>query len=152
MVSRSRMQGAVAIEFALVFVLFIALLYAIVSYAVVFMLVQSFTYASEDGLRAAIAVDCAGLSTNDCFEDEIKPAVRAQVVESLSWLPAGLSANVLGTNGDRVAVTIQNDDTCEAVISYDYAADPLIPVLNLPVIGAVPRLPATLIGRARLRI
>lgn len=151
MASLKRMQGAVAIEFALVLGIFLALVYAVVTYALVFVLIQGFTYASEDGLRAAIAVDCSGLTPGECLEEQIRPAVRAQVMDSLGWLPADVRNRALGADGSLVTVDCVGD-TCEAVISYNYAADPLLPVLTLPAIGAVPRVPDNLIGRARLRL
>jgi Flp pilus assembly protein TadG len=152
MSSPAQQRGAVAIEFALVLGLFIALLYAIISYAFVFMFIQCFTYASEDGLRAAIAVDCVGLTSTQCRDNRIAPAVRAQAVNSLSWLPAQVAAKVLGTNGANVDVNCDSS-SCEAVISYDnYRDSPILPIITLPVIGDVPRLPQDLVGRARLHM
>jgi len=148
------MQGSVAIEFALVFGVFMALFYAAVSYGVVFMLIQSFTYAAEDGLRAALKVDCTGIDANACTSDRIAPAVQAQVATTLSWLPAAIKTQVLGNNGQNVQVNCGSADaTCEAVVQYsNYAANPLVPVIQLPIIGSVPKLPVNLAGRARLRI
>jgi hypothetical protein len=152
MCNRQRMHGAVSIEFALILGLFLAILYAIVSYALVFMLVQSFTSASEDGLRAAVAVDCAGLAAADCVDQRITPAVRTQALASLSWLPADIRDTVLGSDGSLVEVDCDGE-TCAATIRYaDYLNDPMIPVIHLPLLGAVPRLPQDLIGSARLRI
>lgn len=148
----SRQRGAIAIEFALVFGLFVALLYAIVGYGMVFMLVQSFTWASEDSLRAAIAVDCKGLSTTNCVNTRIRPAVQAQAVASLNWLPANVQTTVLGTAGAKVEVTCDTT-TCEAVIRYpSYDTNPMLPIIDLPLVGKVPRVPRDLVGRARLRI
>jgi len=150
--SIKHMQGAVSIEFALTFGLFFALLYAIVSYALVFMLVQGFTSAAEDGLRAGISVDCSGLSTTNCINSHIIPTVRQQAVTSLSWMPANVRSAVLGTNGNLVEVTCDSTN-CEAVIRYsNYATTGLTPVITLPVIGAVPRLPQDLVGRGSLRL
>lgn len=146
------MGGAVSIEFAMVFGLFLALLYAIVSYALVFALVQSFTNAAEDGLRAAVAVDCSGLTAADCVDSQIVPTVQQQVVASLSWLPAAIRDHVLGADGSQVEVSCDGE-TCEAVVRYaDYLSNPITPVVHLPLIGDVPRLPQDLVGRGRLRL
>lgn len=147
-----RQRGAAAIEFAIVFVAFLALVYAIVAYGMVFMLTQSFTYAAEDGLRAAIAVDCTGLTVAECTDDRITPAIRAQAVTSLSWLPTAVRDEVLGTGGSNVVVNCV-DDTCTAEVRYNnYRTNPVIPALVLPLIGEVPRIPDDLVGRASLRV
>lgn len=147
-----KQRGAAAIEFSLVFPVFLALIYAIVTYSVVFMLIQGFTYASEDALRAAIAVDCDGLTSQECIDDRITPAVRAQAVNSLTWLPASVKAQVLGAAGEEVVVNCSSG-TCTVEIRYDnYASNPLIPAITLPAIGTIPRIPQNLVGRASLRI
>ncbi|MFT5574574.1 MAG: Flp pilus assembly protein TadG [Bermanella sp.] len=145
-------RGAAAIEFSLVFPVFLALIYSIATYSTVFMLIQGFTYASEDALRAAIAVDCDGLTTQECIDDRITPAVRAQAVSSLSWLPASVKTQVLGAAGELVLVDC-TAGTCTVEIRYDnYANNPLIPAITLPAIGTIPRIPQDLVGRASLRV
>lgn len=148
----TRQRGAAAIEFSLVFPIFLALLYAIVSYSTVFMLIQGFTYASEDALRAALAVDCDGLTAQECVDDRITPAVRGQVVTSLSWLPESVKTQVLGNNGEEVVVNCVSG-TCTVEVRYDnYATNPLVPSITLPAIGTIPRVPQHLVGRASLRV
>lgn len=159
MTKRNRMKpgqvsqrGASAIEFSLVFPIFLAMIYSIVTYSTVFMLIQGFTYASEDALRAAIAVDCDGLTSQQCIDDRITPAVRAQAVSSLSWLPASVKSQVLGTDGDQVVVDCSGG-TCTVEVRYNnYAGNPLIPAITLPAIGTIPRIPQDLVGRASLRV
>lgn len=148
----TRQRGAAAIEFSLVFPIFLALLYAIVSYSMVFMLIQGFTYASEDALRAALAVDCDGLTAQECVNDRITPAVREQVVTSLAWLPQSVKNQVLGNNGEEVVVNCASG-TCTVEVRYDnYATNPLVPSITLPAIGTIPRVPQHLVGRASLRV
>ncbi|WP_372749942.1 TadE/TadG family type IV pilus assembly protein [Litorivivens sp.] len=145
-------RGASAIEFSLIFPVFMALIYAIVTYSMVFMLIQSFTYASEDALRAAIAVDCQGLTTQQCIDDRITPAVRTQVVSTLDWLPASVKSEVLGASGEKVVVNCVSD-TCTVEVRYNnYDSNPLIPAITLPTIGTIPRIPQHLVGRASLRV
>lgn len=152
MKSRSHQQGATAIEFALVLPVFLAVVYAMVSYALVFMLTQSFTYASEDALRAALAVDCTGLTAQQCVNDQITPAVRTQVATTLDWLPADVKSVVVGSNGDQVSVSC-TADTCTVEVRYDnYTTNPMIPIITLPGIGNIPQVPDDLVGRASLRV
>lgn len=149
---RNKQQGASAIEFSIVLPVFMALMYAVVTYSTVFLLIQSFTYASEDALRAAVAVDCDGLSTQDCIDNRITPAVRAQVVTSLDWMPQSVKTIVLGSAGEEVVVNCSGD-TCTVEVRYDnYDTNPLIPAVTLPAIGTIPRIPQHLIGRASLRV
>lgn len=152
MPTQSSQRGAAAIEFSLVFPVFLALIYSIVTYSTVFMLIQGFTYASEDALRAAIAVDCNGLTTQECIDDHITPAVRAQAVNSLVWLPESVKTQVLGAAGEKVVVNCTGG-TCTVEIRYNnYATNPLIPAITLPAIGTIPRIPQDLVGRASLRV
>lgn len=145
-------RGASAIEFSIVLPVFMALLYGIVTYATVFLLIQSFTYASEDALRAAVAVDCEGLTSQQCIDDRITPAIRSQVVTSLDWLPPSVKSIVLGASGEEVVVSCSGD-TCTVEVRYDnYDTNPLIPAVTLPAIGTIPRIPQHLIGRASLRV
>ena len=147
-----RQRGASAIEFSLVFPVFLALIYSIVTYSTVFMLIQGFTYASEDALRAAIAVDCDGLTSQQCIDDRITPAIRTQAVSSLSWLPESVKTQVLGAGGEQVVVNCTGG-TCTVEVRYnDYASNPLIPAITLPAIGTIPRIPQDLVGRASLRV
>lgn len=146
-------QGAVAIEFALVFGLFLALLYAIVSYGLAFSIVQSFTYAAEDGLRAAIAADCTGLTYSACKQQKMTPAIQKQIANTLDWLPPTIFSQAVGNDGNKVQITFDDANAiCDVRIEYNNAANPIVPSLQLPVVGSIPRLPAQLIGRARLRI
>lgn len=150
--SSKKQRGASAIEFSLVLPVFLALMYAVVSYSTVFLLIQSFTYASEDALRAAVAVDCDGLTSQQCIDNRITPAVRAQVVTSLDWLPPSVKSIVLGSAGEEVVVNCAGE-TCTVEVRYDnYATNPLIPAVSLPAIGTIPRVPQHLIGRASLRV
>lgn len=149
---RTTQRGASAIEFSLIFPVFIALLYAIVTYSMVFMLIQSFTYASEDALRSALAVDCEGLTAQQCVDDRITPAIRTQVVDTLDWLPASVKSEVLGASGEKVVVNCVAD-TCTVEVRYNnYESNPLIPAITLPAIGTIPRIPQDLVGRASLRV
>ncbi len=145
-------RGATAIEFALVFPLFMALIYGMFSYTLVFMLAQSFTYASEDALRAALAVDCQGLSSQQCIDNRIAPAARSQVETSLAWLPDNVKDQVIGSGGNKVIVNCVSD-TCTVEVRYpDYRSNPLMPLLTLPGIGTIPQVPQHLVGRASLRV
>ena len=136
-----RQRGAAAIEFALLFIPMFALFYALVSYGLIMALMQGMTLAAEEGARAAIAVDrTAHADRDDYVNNGVIPRVRERVGSSLDWLPESLKARVLGVNNELVLVSLNADDVLSVTVRYsNYSDAPLIPTLQLPGIGAVPR-------------
>lgn len=130
-------RGAVAVEFALVFVIFFSLFYAIVAYGFVLTLRQNLTLAAAEGARAAV----------QSAPDEATRLSRAQTTANgiLSWLPAG-GASITATAAPCAA----NPATrCVTVtVSYDYAGHPVVPAL--PLLGIA--IPATLSAAATVQL
>ncbi len=145
--SRKMERGAVAIEFALIFIVFFALFYAIVSYAIVMMLQSAFMHAAEEGARAAIAVDRLAYSSSAAYFNEgVDPQVRTTVDAALDWLPAGAKSKI------SVEVEMPANMLSVRVVYEGYTSDPLVPILTLPFVGQVPRLPDDLAGNARINL
>lgn len=141
--------GAAAIEFVMLFVLFFTLFYALVSYAIVMLLQAAFIHAAEEGARAAIAVDRLAYASSSAYETEgVVPQVRATVGNALAWMPEKSKSNVLGANNGLVQVTLVDDQLTVRVVYANYASDPLIPMLSLPFIGQIPKIPTDLAGTA----
>jgi Flp pilus assembly protein TadG len=151
--ARRRLRGSTAIEFALLFLPAFALFYGIVSYGFVFTLLETFNSAAEGGARAAIAVDPVGYEDdNDYMNNGVIPRVRLQVANQLGWLPDSIKSQVLGEGNQNVDVTY-SDNVLTVVVGYqDYTSNPVIPLLHLPVIGTVPKLPARLVSTATARL
>lgn len=154
---RRRQRGSTALEFALLFLPFFALFYAIVSYGLVFLLMESFSSAAEGGARAAVAVDPTAYSdTSDYLNNGVIPVVRDQVAAQLDWLPDSVKNQVLGSNNENVGVSLSNNNQVQVLtveVGYeDYHSSPVIPMLTLPVIGALPKVPAALGSRATVRL
>lgn len=152
-----RQRGAAAIEFALIFIPMFALFYALVSYGLVMALLQGMTLAAEEGARAAISVDSSAFASRDEYLNTgVIPVVRAQVGQSLAWLPDSIEAHVLGAGNANVDVTLNvtpNGDVLEVQVVYaNYATTPLIPTLALPGIGPVPRMGSELRAQANVRL
>lgn len=83
--AKTRKQGgAVAIEFAMLFMVFFAVVYAIIAYSVPFLLTLSLKQASADAARAAVRVS-PGLPTAEAYIARINRQVHEVVDES--WLP-----------------------------------------------------------------
>ncbi len=150
---RGRQSGSTAIEYALLFLPFFALFYAIVSYGFVFMLMQTFSSAAEGGARAALAVDPTAYSDSDDYiNNGVTVQVRQQVARQLDWLPPAVKSHVLGEGNQQVAVSYDANVLTVVVGYQDYTANPVVPFLNLPFIGAVPKVPARLVGTATARL
>lgn len=148
----ARMQGAVAIEFALIFSLLFALFYAIVSYALPLLMLQTFNAASAEGVRVAVKVILDEEDEDACPADyiaQVETDAKAEAEARLAWM-LPLMHNV---SGEPVNATVDGNCVLTVRITYpDYLDNPPIPVLTLPVIGDIPRLPNELASEATIRL
>lgn len=145
------MQGAVAIEFALIFSLLFALFYAIVSYALPLLMMQAFNAAAADGARAAVKV-ILNDDEEACpasYRETVEADAEAEATARLAWL----QPLMYKTSGDPVSATVNNDCVLTVRVAYpNYLDNPPIPVLTLPGIGDIPRLPDELASEATIRL
>ncbi len=81
---KQKQHGAVAIEFALLFLVFFAIAYAIIAYSLPFLLTLSFKQVSAEAARAAVQVSPVTASPED-YLHQISRHVHNQV--NKSWLP-----------------------------------------------------------------
>lgn len=148
-----RQRGATAIEFALLFSIFLALFYAIVTYALLFLLQASFAHAATEGARAAIAVDPLRYENRAAYISEgVSPRVRAVVGDALRWLPARARDRVLGVDNAKVEI-ITTSNGINVVVRYrNYMSDPLIPLISIPGIGPIYSNSNDLVGQARISL
>lgn len=79
-----KQRGAIAIEFAVLFVVFFVTLYAIIAYSIPLLLTLTFKQLSSDAGRAAIKVD-PGLA--DAEYTEVISNEVTRVIDA-SWLPS----------------------------------------------------------------
>lgn len=129
-------RGAVAIEFALVFVLFFMVMYGIVAYGMVFAVQHSLTQAASEGARAAVR-DVGGLP-------ERMALAKSTSATAIAWL------------GGRAPVPQVTSAACAAtpyvcvkvMLVYDYLNNPLVPAL--PGLGVA--LPASLTAQATVQL
>lgn len=139
----TRQRGAALVEFAFVLPFLLALLVGTVYYGYVFLLQAAVTYAAREGAQVAVAVDPVGTGYQAAVVAEVRQAVR----NSLDWLPDAVEGNLQETQvsfagGDRVSVRVS--------LATAGGGGGLLPQANLPVVGAVPPLPATLVGVAEV--
>lgn len=151
---RSRPQkGSVAIEFVMLFLLFFVLFYAMVNYALVMLMQSAFVHAAEEGARAAIAIDRLAYANNMAYlSNGVDPRVRSVVGNSLNWLPAKPKSKVLGSGNSQVQLSMNGNQLTVRVVYSGYANDPLMPMLTLPIIGQIPKVPADLAGTAVIEL
>jgi Flp pilus assembly protein TadG len=110
-----REDGAVIVEFAIVFVLFMTLLWGLISYGAIFAVQQSLTHAAAEGARAAVNVP-----------DPATAATRAEQVaaDQLNWLDAAgvtVVASVTGCDYDAAIECVY------VTTSYDWAGHAIVP-------------------------
>lgn len=145
-----RQRGAVAIEFAGVFVLFFAVLYGLLGYCVPLLMLQAFNDAAASGARIAVSVN----PQTDGYETALRTAVDNEVNARLRWMPAAWHKGCYGgAYLDQPVIERVNgrDFTrIQVCVNYPYTASPIVPLLTLPGIGTIPRLPDVLTGRASL--
>lgn len=150
---KPKSRGAVAVEFALVFPILFLLVYGVVVYAYVFVLHESVNYATQEAAIAAVSVKP---DTAD-YGNAVTRRARAAALAALSWLPADQRERVLGSSGEKVEVVFRSDvDSTDAIqITLRFRLKepaPLFPVINLPMVGDVPRLPDQITTQAVARI
>ncbi|MCD2512156.1 TadE/TadG family type IV pilus assembly protein [Comamonas endophytica] len=107
-----RQRGVYALEWALVFVVFFMLLYAIVGFGLGFLVRESMQWAAEDGARAALQ-----------FQDsrETRRARALEVVQGhLAWLPGELRASIDdGDNFSFMVCRLGDEASCTASMAAE---------------------------------
>ena len=112
-------HGSVLVEFALVFGLFMLVIFALVVFGIMLAAKNSITHAAAEGARAAVSVVDDPLTA----ADEREERARQKVGESLDWFGSKYQP------GDTT-VAIAPCGTAECItvtIVYPYESRPLIP-------------------------
>ena len=138
-----KQKGAAALEFAMVFMIFFAVFYGLVSYSLPLLLLQSFNQATAEGVRRSVALD----PTTPGYSSAVTARAVATAQAQLQWLPAAFKfvpGYVTATYSAGNLLTVQ----------INYPSDNLksvLPFLVLPGFGTVPNLPTTLSAQASLQ-
>lgn len=135
-------KGAAAIEFSLVFILFFAIFYGVVSYCLPLLMLQSFNQASAEAVRRSVAINPEAGNFLELATAEAQNAVAQQ----LAWLPSSVRANL-----PAPTVTLSGG-VLTVRVSYPYGSFPVVPALTLPGIGQVPRIPVVLAAESSLQV
>ncbi|MBO0494857.1 TadE/TadG family type IV pilus assembly protein [Pseudomonas sp. Marseille-Q1929] len=137
-----KQKGAAAIEFALVFMLFFAVFYGLVSYSLPLLLLQSFNQATAEGVRRSVALD----PTTPGYAAAVQARAVAGAQAQLQWLPSAFKfvPAYITTTFTANLLTVQ--------INYPSSnLKNVLPFLVLPGFGTVPNLPTTLSAQASLQ-
>jgi Flp pilus assembly protein TadG len=115
-------DGVVLVEFALVFALFVFILYALVAFGAALALKQTVTHAAAEGARAAVGV----IDNPSTTEDEREEKALQEVESSLDWIgdkwdPADVTADV------RECRAGSTDSCIFVTIDYPYKDKPIVP-------------------------
>ena len=146
--ARQAQRGGVVVEFAPLFILFFGIFYATLSYGLAMLIQQALTYTAAEGARAAIKVEPAAYTSVTAYQSAARNVVRSQAEADLAWMSEEIRSKI--TSG--ITVTWSPSGTMEVRVRYaGYGQAPLLPVLTLPGIGAIPDLPEDLVGAATLR-
>jgi len=129
----------VAIEFALVFLIFFAVFYAIVAYGLTLMMEQSLTMAAEEGARAVL---------RNAPTDAIR-RLNAQTAakDSMKWFTGKGLDIPMPDPADDCADGIPETWCVTVKVNYDHATYPLVP--SMPFLGI--KIPDTLNASARVQ-
>ncbi|KMM83421.1 TadE-like protein [Pseudomonas taetrolens] len=136
-----KQKGAAAIEFALVFVIFFAVLYGVLSYSLPLLLMQSFNNATAEAARRSVAVDPTLAAA--AYKLKVEEVAKAVLEEKLTWVPSAIKGSIVKTaayNAGELVVTVSLPAT---------ALSSIMPVLKLGVI-TVPQLPTDLTAKSSL--
>lgn len=109
-------RGAYAVEFALVFLIFFALLYGIISYGMLFAFRMGLQNAAEDGARAALRYQPTLTAR--------AAQAQATATQSSGWMPAAVTRDVsatvcgvVGNNCTAPACGATWDTRCQMVVT-----------------------------------
>ncbi|PJK34990.1 pilus assembly protein TadE [Pseudomonas sp. S10E 269] len=142
-----KQKGAAAIEFALVFGIFFAVFYGLVSYSLPLLMMQSFNQAAAEGVRQAMSVDPIAAGTT--YTTQVTTLAKTTALKQLQWIPPSFQFT-----DDLVTATYSGTDTTlKVTIKYPTSRlYSVFPALVLPVIGTVPNLPANLLVSSSLQL
>lgn len=137
-----KQKGAAAIEFALVFVIFFAVLYGVLSYSLPLLLVQSFNNSTAEAVRRSVAVDPTLAAA--AYKTAVESVAQGVLDDKLRWVPKAVAPSLVKTvlyDAGVLTVTVE--------LKSDKLAA-LMPVLKLGTI-TVPQLPTTLTAQSSMK-
>ncbi len=145
-------RGAEMVEFALVVVLLIALLYGIISYGLILAAQSTITQAAADGARAGIVASTPGGSTGPPCTTSACVVGEGQAATDLGWMgkgTCGTASTTITCVATEAACPSNANNQCLTIkVTYNYNSSPLFP--ELPGMGVIT--PSTISSSNTLQI
>lgn len=144
-------EGAETVEFAIVVVLLIALLYGIVSVGLSLAAKVTITQAAADGARAGIVVSSTTPTATALLQESTAQTTASNDVGWMGRGACGLpgSTSVITCLATEAACSANTTQTCLTVtVTYNYARSPLFP----PVPGLGITSPSTITTSSTLQV
>ncbi|MFM0740510.1 TadE/TadG family type IV pilus assembly protein [Paraburkholderia xenovorans] len=140
-VSPRAMRGSTAVEFALVFPLFFVIMYAIVTFSLIFVAQQNLTLAAEEGARAALNWQ-SSTSLQNALDNRGQAACTAATQMATAFVARAMTCT-------PTSAPCGNGMQCiNVALSYNYSSNPFVP--SLPIMNVA--LPATLQSNATVQL
>lgn len=118
-------RGSVLVEFSFVFVLFVLVIYALVSFGLILVTKNSLTHAAAEGARAAISVVDDPLTLT---VDEREKRAKDRVNTTLDWLGPKYDPNDTSADIAACDAALPAGPQCITVkIVYPYETRPIVP-------------------------
>jgi Flp pilus assembly protein TadG len=128
--------GAELVEFAIVVVLLVTLLYGIISFGLVFAVKNGANSAADDAARAALSAYNYDVTSGNPANanGDAQTAATAAVNRDLSWLGSTSCSSATPTSSapkqcKGVIGTSTSGPTFTETVTYDYSGAPLVPLL-----------------------
>ncbi|WP_407853318.1 TadE/TadG family type IV pilus assembly protein [Burkholderia gladioli] len=141
---RRGVRGSMSVEFALMLPVFFFVLYAVVTYGLIFAAQQNLTLAATEGARAALNYQ---VSSSPQAALTARAAAACTAATNLTgWLVGATCSSTPAGNCTYDATMY----CIKVTVTYPYASSPLI--APLPLVGIVLPVPTALTGTATVQI
>ena len=139
-------EGAVALEFLMLFPFVVAMLYGAAIYGIVFFSQYRLQSVVDRSVASALYVDRSSYGSS---------ALQAQVESRAQTVLGGLLAEQpeplksMSSDGACGVETVGGVEMIRCTLTYNYKANPIVPVMSFGMLGSFPPLPDTLRAEAR---
>lgn len=142
-----KITGAVALEFLMLFPFVVAMLYAAAVYGIVFFSQYRLQNVVDRSVATALYVDRSAYSADE-LETEVEGRARNALTALLQQQPEPLAS--MDLDGASCGVEDVGGVTMlHCQLTYNYAENPIVPVMSFGMLGTFPPVPATLNAEAR---
>ena len=139
-------EGAVALEFLMLFPFVVAMLYGAAIYGIVFFSQYRLQSVVDRSVATALYVDRSAYAAS-----ELQNQVESRALNALSGLlakqPEPLKSMSPGGGACGVE-TVRGVEMLRCTLTYDYKSNPIVPVMSFGMLGTFPPMPDELTAEA----